>query len=132
MGNIVSTPNEKISYGINNTVNPRAGYYSNKNSIIYKANEIILLPDENIKEFVKLKYSYAKTNKRVFYKGRPIDNANPELFSVINRDSVKLLKNMDSRIDTTPLIKLNSILGIEYSYPNKTKIYYKGKLVNNN
>ena len=123
MGNSVSTEpiKKKLIFGsVNDELHPRAGYYHNGNIIKYHTVPIVLIPGELPNTFIKLKYGYAKTNKRVFYKGAGILNANSATFSVINRDNVKVLNDNN-------LIKLNSVLGMDY-YNNKRRIYYKGVL----
>jgi len=109
---------KKIKFGsIHDPGNPRPGYYYNQNTrtLKYHTHEIILLPGENI--FKKLKYGYAKTNKRVFYKGIHIPGAIPDNFSTLTIPEVK-------ELGIPKLTKLNSVLGIlGNSY------YYKGKLI---
>ena len=121
---------KKIKFGsIHDAGNPRPGYYYNQNTRIlkYHTTEIILLPGENV--FKKLKYGYAKTNKRVFYKGIHIPGATSENFTTLTIPEVKELGNPN-------LSKLNSVLGIEKgSYNSKNSVrqysyYYKGKLIN--
>lgn len=111
---------KKIKFGsIHDAENPRPGYYYNQNTRILKYHtfNIVLLPGENV--FKKLKYGYAKTNKRVFYKGIHIPGAVPENFTTLTIPEVKELGNPN-------LSKLNSVLGIlDNNY------YYKGKLINN-
>jgi hypothetical protein len=123
-GNSTTGPsgNKKIKFGsIHDPGNPRPGYYYNQNTrtLKYHTHEIILLPGENV--FKKLKYGYAKTNKRVFYKGIHIPGAVPENFSTLTIPEVKELGN-------PALTKLNSVLGIlgNNSY---NSYYYKGKLI---
>ena len=119
MGNTPSTSENTniIKFGsINDPQNSRPGYYSNGKIIKYHTDVIDLIPGETINSFTKLKYGYAVTNKRVFYKGVPIKNASPDNFKIINRENVK----------DPELSKLNSVLGIE----NDKKIYHKGKLIN--
>ena len=110
---------KKIKFGsIHDPGNPRPGYYYNQNTrtLKYHTHEIVLLPGENV--FKKLKYGYAKTNKRVFYKGIHIPGAVPENFTTLTIPEVKKLGNPN-------LSKLNSVLGIlDNNY------YYKGKLIN--
>jgi len=109
---------KKIKFGsIHDPGNPRPGYYYNQNTrtLKYHTHEIILLPGENV--FKKLKYGYAKTNKRVFYKGIHIPGAIPDNFSTLTIPEVK-------ELGIPKLTKLNSVLGIlGNSY------YYKGKLI---
>jgi len=116
MGN--NTSNIQKHFGsINSEQSPRPGYYLSKSKIIYKAHELALLPGEH--SFKKLYYGYAKTNIRVFYKGVPIPDANPNTFTTITRKEVK------KEFNNPKLIKLNSVLGIDY-YFDKKRAYYKG------
>ena len=105
MGNNISVP-PKIKFGsINDPINSRPGYYTNGKILKYHTNEIILIDNENIASFKKLKYGYAITNKRVFYKGVYMDKVNPNNFSIINIPDVKNLNDIQ-------LVKLNSFLGM--------------------
>ena len=117
-GPIGNNITKKIKFGsIHDPGNPRPGYYYNQNTrtLKYHTHEIILLPGENI--FKKLKYGYAKTNKRVFYKGIHIPGVIPDNFSTLTIPEVK-------ELGIPKLTKLNSVLGIlGNSY------YYKGKLI---
>ena len=135
MGNSLSSnvpvqEGKKIIFGsVNDDSHPRAGYYHNKNIIKYHTEQIILIPGESSNSFKKLKYGYAKTNKRVFYKGLVIPEANPNTFYVINRENV--LSQLGKEYS-----KLNSVLGISNSNKNNqnnqnnnTKIFYKGVIV---
>ena len=122
MGNTNSTQSIKkkcIKFGsINDTEHSRPGYYANGKIIKYHTEQISLLPEENIESFKKLKYGYAITNKRVFYKGKPIKNANPLNFKVFTRENINSLGKNN-------LKKLNSVIAIE----NDKNIYHKGKLI---
>jgi hypothetical protein len=103
------------------TESARPGYYFGKKQAIYKGTLMDILPDEN--SFKKLGYSYAKSNKRVFYKGVPIPGANPITFDTVTRNKVKgLIKNSEK------LEKLNSVLGTDFK-GNSRNIYYRGNLV---
>ena len=119
MGNSLSSnvpvqEGKKIIFGsVNDDSHPRAGYYHNKNTIKYHTIPIILIPGESSDSFKKLKYGYAKTNKRVFYKGVPISGVNPNTFYVINRNN--------------PENNTNSVLGISTGTGTiNKKIFYKG------
>jgi hypothetical protein len=105
----------------------RPGYYWKKGNVtrlIYHGNEIPLLLEEA--DFKSLKYGYFLTNKRVFYKGEPILNANPKTFSTIKRENVKTLtSNAQKNIE---LARLNSVLGMDYIC-NKKRIYYKNNII---
>ena len=116
---------KKIKFGsVNDPGNPRPGYYYNQNTrtLKYHTHLIPLLPGENV--FKKLKYGYAKTNKRVFYKGIHIPGAVPDNFSTLTIPEVK-------ELGIPNLSKLNSVLGIldNNSYNSKYSYYYKGKLI---
>jgi len=116
MGN--SSSKEKESFGsINHKEGGkhRPGYYISKKKLIYDCKEIPLLPGENY--FKKLKYSYLKTNLRVFYKGKQI-LADPNTFQVLNRN----------QITDTDLKKLDSVIGTDTVNGTK-KYYYKGKYI---
>jgi len=101
---------KEIKFGsINDPENSRPGYYTNGKILKYKSNEIELVPGENLDFFKKLKYGYALTNKRVFYKGYVIPNLKPDNCKIINRN------------ESGNYSKLNSVLlfnGVNY--------YYKG------
>jgi hypothetical protein len=100
---------------------PRAGYYYNKKKriVIYNTEVIRLLNTET--EFKKLKYSYAKTNQRVFYKGVSIIGADVDTFSTINRRDIKQLNN-------AKLTAYNSVIGMDIKNGIK-RYYYKGSIV---
>jgi hypothetical protein len=98
----------------------RPGYYFSKGKVIYQGTSIEPLPNEDT--FQKLKYSYAKSNQRVFYKGNPIHGANPKTFVSINRPDVKKFSNKPE------LEKLNSVLGMDIEN-NTKRFYYRGKVV---
>ena len=118
MGNSQSSPEtKKIIFGsVNDDSHPRAGYYHNKNIIKYHTTQIKMIPGELPESFEKLKYGYAKTNKRVFYKGVPISGVNPITFYVINRNN--------------PENNTNSVLGVSIIPPNNIKkMFYKGVLL---
>jgi hypothetical protein len=122
MGNTNSSQSIKkssIKFGsINDKEHSRPGYYANGKIIKYHTDKILLLPEENIESFKKLKYGYAITNKRVFYKGTPLKNVNPLNFKVFTRENINSLGKNN-------LTKLNSVLGIE----NDKNVYHKGKLI---
>ena len=100
---------------------PRPGWYINKCKLIYSGTMIELLPNE--KDFQKLNYGYLKTNLRVFYKGIPIHNANPNTFGIINRNSLNTVTKNPNQF-----VKLNSVLGIDY-INNKKRLYHNGALI---
>ena len=121
MGNTNSIVKKEFGsiYGKDGVTRP--GYYWNKSSkLIYKGTEIPLLPDEN--NFKSLKYGYFITSKRVFYKGVPILQANPKTFSTITRD------NISNATNNKKLLKLNSVLGMDY-LENKKRFYHKNTIV---
>ncbi len=115
MGN---TPSSNIKFGsINDPTNSRPGYYANGKMLKYHTEEITLLPNETLGSLKKLKYGYAMTNKRVFYKGKVIDSANVDTFKILNIKDVPSLNDPE-------LTKLNSVLGI-----SGNKVFYKGNLI---
>ena len=129
MGNSLSSnvpvqEGKKIIFGsVNDDSHPRAGYYHNKNTIKYHTIPIILIPGESSDSFKKLKYGYAKTNKRVFYKGIVIPGANPNTFYVVNRENV--LSQLGKEYS-----KLNSVLGVQDNTQNGiNKVFYTGTIV---
>ena len=119
--NSILKPDVKKFGSINDPNNKRPGWYCNGKIIKYQTNQIQLIPGETIESFKKLKYGYAITNKRAFYKGEQILKVNPAQFGIINRQDVHQLNNKE-------FTKLNSVLGIE-TIGNQRKIYYKGKLI---
>jgi hypothetical protein len=123
MGNnssaIIKSVNSSSIYPTQNE-EPRKGYYTNKNNIIYKSQVFPKLETES--NFQKLNYGYFKSNKRVFYNGNLIPGANPETFRIINRDKVK------NETENKDIINLNSVIGIDY-FGNKKRIYHKGNLL---
>ena len=122
MGNTNSAQVKAKKFGsINDPDNSRPGYYNNGKMIKYHTTEISLIPGEDINSFKKLRYGYAITNKRAFYKGTPMLGVNPSHFGLLNRDQVPSLNDPN-------LTKLNSVIGVE-SLGNKKNIYYKGKLI---
>ena len=120
MWNKTSTP--IVPFG---NVNPkegqkgRPGYYINKEKYFYCGSEIQKLPNED--EFQKLRYGYAKTNKRVLYEGKTIHGAETN-FIVVNRKNKFNLPNDES------LKVLDSVLGMD-SYEGKQRFYSKGVLI---
>jgi len=116
MGNNTSSQPEKEKFGsIHGGDKVRPGYYVSKKKVMYGGSEIALLPEET--DFIKLKYGYAKTNKRVFFRGIPIHGADPKSFTTITRQEAA--KNQS---------KLNSVLGIDYQ-SNQKRIYHFGTLI---
>jgi hypothetical protein len=120
MGNTQSPQKSFGSVYPNENTEARPGYYFGKGKLIYQGTPVELLPDES--SFQKLKYSYAKSDKRVFYKGVPIHGANPKTFVSINRPDVKKFSNKPE------LLKLNSVLGMDIENNNK-RFYYRGNLI---
>ena len=125
MGNTNSITNSNIKEKFGSIYNKdgitRPGYYWKKGKnkkLIYKGVDIPLLPGED--KFKSLKYGYLVTNKRVFYKGLPILQANPKSFSTITRDKIKDFNK--------ELIKLNSVLGLDY-LGNKKRFYHKNNII---
>jgi len=123
MGNTNSVIKEKFGSIYNKDGITRPGYYWKKGKnkkLIYKGVDITLLPGED--KFKSLKYGYLVTNKRVFYKGTPILQANPKSFSTITRDKINEITN------NKELIKLNSVLGLDY-LGNKKRFYHKNNII---
>ena len=102
----------------------RPGYYLGNGKLIYKGVEIPKMADET--DFQKLKYGYLKSNKRVFYAGKPILVANPAKFSTINRNNVKTLSKVPEKNEEFE--KLNSVLGMDF-IGNKKRIYFKERII---
>jgi hypothetical protein len=125
MGNVNGKNNNTVKNvtpkagSVYNDKSPRQGYYINNKGVYYGGKQIQPVPGETM--FKKLKYSYAKTNKRVFYRGEPIVGADPITFITINRNEQK-----NNLIATNPLLsKLDSVFGLD-SLGGKQRIYYKG------
>jgi hypothetical protein len=101
-------------------VNPeesvRDGYYKNKKGVYYNGQSLNLYPRE-LKTFKKLKYSYAKTYKHVYYKGVVIVDADPKTFVVINR------KSMPEEFKF-----FNSVIGMDFQNGTRT-IYQFGERI---
>ena len=97
-------------------VDTRPGYYKNKKGVYYDGVSLNLSKKEKL-SFKKLKYSYAKTNSFVFYKGEIITEANSKTFNTINR------KNIPEEFK-----KLNSVIGMDFEN-NTKRIYQFGKLI---
>jgi len=116
-----NTSGKYVFGSIKDKENPRAGYYYNakKNVLIYNTETIKLLNSET--SVIKLKYSYAKTNMRVFYKGKQIIGADPSTFKTINRREIKNLNN-------SSLNSLNSVIGMDIKN-GITRYYHKGVLL---
>jgi hypothetical protein len=91
-------------------ISTRPGYYKNKKGVFYDGVQILSKPETIY--FKKLKYSYAKTNTHVFYKGTIIPDANPKTFITINR------KNIPDEFKN-----LNSVIGMDFE--NNTKRIYQ-------
>jgi hypothetical protein len=122
MGNVNSISiSEKVTIYPKENEKPRPGYYFSVSRKMYHGNEIVLLPNEH--SFKKLKYGYAKSNLRVFYQGVPIQNAIPNTFSIISRPNVRNIIN-----DSEQLVKLNSVLGMDFDC-SKKRIYFRGNLI---
>ena len=124
MGNAQVTPEKKgIKFGsIKDPNNSRPGYYTNGKIIKYHTDELEMIPGENVESFKKLKYGYATTNKRVFYKGKPVSGiVNPANFRIINRNQISSFGNEQ-------LTKLDSVLGLE-NVNGDNHIFYKGYLI---
>jgi hypothetical protein len=121
MGNNTSVSSNFGSVYPKENERPRPGYYFNTLKKMYQGTPIEVLPGED--SFKKLKYGYAKSNQRVFYKGVPIQGAFPKTFSMVSRNNVRNIID-----DSEQLIKLNAVLGMDYDC-NKKRLYYHGKVV---
>ena len=120
MGNTVNKVNFGSIYPKENQKS-RPGYYFKKNKKLYHSIPMEINDGED--SFQKLKYGYAKSNQRVFYKGIPIQDTFPNTFSIISRSNVRnIIENSNQ------LVKLNSVLGMDYDC-NKKRLYYRGKLI---
>ena len=101
MGNSESSTQKQsiqIKHSVFNKDKPRAGYYITPRSrhVMYMGEFMRPVNGENT--FIKLKYSYAKTNLRVFYKGIPIPNADPASFVTIDRPNQQRIITNDSNL----------------------------------
>jgi len=94
-------------------VSIRPGYYKNSKGIFYDGINLNLSKREH-SSFKKLKYSYAKTNKFVFYKGKIVEGADPKTFITINRI------NMPDEFKS-----FNSVIGMDFEN-DKKRIYKFG------
>ena len=116
MGNLNSSEFGKTSILKVEGQNVRYGYYKNREKVLYDGVDLNLLKSE-LPTFKKLKYSYAKTNRHVFYKGQIIPEANPKTFMVLDR------KHMPEEY-----IHLNSVIGMDFADDTK-RIYQFGKRI---
>jgi len=105
----------KVEQKENEIIDVRDGYYKNKKGVFY-AGVSLKLSKKELSSFEKLKYSYAKTNKCVFYKGNVIEGADPTSFETINRKQMP---------DQYKKFKLNSAIGVDMDYLNKKKRIYQ-------
>jgi len=121
MGNKLSNTNITKSIYPKENEKPRPGYYFNTSKKLYQGIPIEVLPNED--SFKKLKYGYAKSNQRVFYKGIPIQNIFPKTFSIISRSNVRNITE-----NSEQFVKLNSVLGMDYDC-NKKRLYYRGNII---
>ena len=115
MGN---TQTKKSFGSASDSNNPRPGYYKNTSEVRYGGD--VIVSGNEVKSFVKLKHSYAKTDKQVFYKGIPILSPTLDIptFEVFNREQIK-------SITTNPyIINKNSVIG-----KDKNNYYYRGKVL---
>jgi hypothetical protein len=102
----------------------RPGYYFSTGKIIYKGQQLEILPGEH--NFQKLKYGYLKSNRRVFYKGIPIPFANPATFNVITRNNVSTLSKLPQR--NQEFERLNTVLGMDF-IGNTKRIYLRETVI---
>jgi len=130
MGNTPSSAIKPVTFGTIHGTNGyvRPGYYfSGKGlafKILYKGVEIPINLNEH--NFQKLKYGYLKSNQRVFYNGKHIEQANPSTFSVTTRGNVGSLSKYPEKNEQ--LKKLNSVLGMDF-VGNRKRIYHKNKII---
>jgi len=127
MGNNTSTASSAFGEkskkcSINDPTKPRPGYYTNGHEVYYCGKQMTLLPGEIPSSFKKLGYSYAKTNKCVFYKGVPIDGTDPATFVTIDRKQQEniLLPPHQKAIIT----RINGVIGRD-----RHGIYFQGKII---
>ena len=121
MGNVTSTKKKIIKYSVSNISNPRPGYYTNGHEVYYSGKQLVFLPGESPSSFLKLGYSYAKTDKRVFYKGQVITGADPVTFITIDRKQQSVLLPLDQQ---GIISRLNGVVGRD-----RRGIYFQGKLL---
>jgi len=126
MGNTTSTKIEVVKFGsvYGNGGKVRPGYYIGNGKLIYQGQEIPQM--ENETDFQKLKYGYLKSNKRVFYAGKPILVANPATFSTVTRNNVNNLSKIPEK--NQEFVKLNSVLAVDF-IGNKKRIYYRDRII---
>jgi len=127
MGNKQSSEQIKVPFGgVNDQQNPRPGYYyrNGNNFFQYSTIRTELLPDEN--HFQKLGCGYAKTNKRVFYKGVVVPGAVPLSFQIVHRNRLQTLSKDPEK--NRELIKQNKTLGLDFS-GNKKRVYLKTNII---
>jgi len=122
MGNVNSSKEKKdIKYSINNTTKPRPGYYTNGHEVYYSGKQLVFLQGETTSSFQKLGYSYAKTNKRVFYKGQTITGADPVTFITLDRKQQTVILPSEQQGIIT---RLNGVVGRD-----RYGIYFHGKII---
>jgi hypothetical protein len=114
MGNTQIKPQQPFG-----SVNPseggkgRPGYFITKECVKYQGVVIPAIQGENT--FEKLNYGYAKSNLRVFYKGKVVFDADPKTFTIVQR-------NKEKKFST-----LNCVLGRDVKN-GKIRWYQFGKL----
>ena len=86
----------------------RPGYYVNSTGVYYGGNLIT----NNITNFQKLKYGYAKNNVSVFYNGKVIRDADPLTFRTCNRGHSENPTNHAIGIDAHSKYKHGSKINI--------------------
>ena len=121
MGNVNSSKEKKDKCSIKNSTNPRPGYYTNGHEVYYSGKQMVLLQGETPSSFQKLGYSYAKTNKRVFYKGQTIVGTDPVTFETLDRKQQTVLLSPDQKGIIT---RLNGVVGRD-----RCGIYFHGSLL---
>lgn len=124
MGNTNS--NSKNFGSVYDSQTPRPGYYINNKKVFYKSQPMDITIDE-VLSFKKLGYSYAKSNKRVFFKGKVIPGVASSNFFVINRkNTTSILSNYTTPEVVKQLLKLNKVLAIDFI---QKKIFSDGVLI---
>ena len=126
MGNSNSTSNATFG-SVYSKSSPRPGYYINNKKVYYQSQPMESLSIDEVLSFKKLGYSYAKSNKRVFFKGKVIPGVNGANFFVINRkNTTSILSNYLNNELVQKLSKLNKVLAIDFV---QKKIYSDGVVI---
>jgi hypothetical protein len=126
MGNVQSdnVKSTKKPFGNVYGENPRPGYYIRNGKVVYKGQDLQLIPGET--DFHKLKFGYLRSNKRVLYNGKTVTGANPATFLTVTRNNTSTLSR-NPEINQE-FVKLNSVLGMDF-LGNKKRIYFKDRVI---